>query len=82
MNAGFEETGGKAGLARKLMRDRAALGHEQGVVAGGAGQVVVPLQGGEMAGGALAVRGVKEDALVAGGGRRPGLGGKTCREEK
>ncbi len=80
MSAGVKETARESGLARILMRDNTNAGHEHGVIACGPGEILVPLQRGEMARGAFAVCRVEEDALIAARAIGASLCGKRRRK--
>jgi len=69
VQARIVEARSKVGLARELMGNGAHTRHHECVMAGGAGEMVVPTEGRNVALGALAIGGVEEEPLVGVGTR-------------
>jgi hypothetical protein len=59
-SAGFDKAAFQVGLAGELVLEPIQIEHEEGVVAGGFEEGVIPLECGEALGGALAVEGLEE----------------------
>ena len=75
MNTSADEPAGERGFAGKLVGNDADAGHENGMIASGAGEVLVPQERGKVTRGAFAVGGVKQDALLTLGATSAGLCG-------